>query len=137
LIQYKEAQSILEALQLKLNGEIEIDTVLLGLSGPLTQSAKLIKQKQRRQKEKLAKPAKQASSKDQKVKPKGSNSKASEPLNHRSSSTYTALPNGRTASKLSTKKNKTRRYIHPDARLQGEINNAQSLAEYALERFNL
>ncbi|WAR60120.1 hypothetical protein PtB15_9B57 [Puccinia triticina] len=53
LIQYKQANSILKALKSKLKQEIEIDNVLQMLNGTLTQSVKLSKEKQLRQKKKL------------------------------------------------------------------------------------
>ncbi|PLW57817.1 hypothetical protein PCANC_00922 [Puccinia coronata f. sp. avenae] len=137
LIQYKEASVVLEALKLKLTWEIEMDTVLQGLSGPLAQSSQLIKQKQRRQREKLTQSHKQPLSKGQNPKPNGTNSKPSKPLHHRSSA-HTAQPNGRPASNRPSKKSTPKRSVHPDARrLQAETSNAQSVAEYALERFNL
>ncbi|KAA1096940.1 hypothetical protein PGT21_032027 [Puccinia graminis f. sp. tritici] len=131
LIQYKEANSILEALKLKLKQELELDTVLQALHGPLTQSTKLHKQRQRRQREKREKSSKGTQPTRQK-----SQIKVPKPCKP-----HTTDASSRTApppSKPSSKKFSKKRAVHPDARrLQGETGNVQSVAEYTLERFNL
>ncbi|KAI7944359.1 hypothetical protein MJO28_011887 [Puccinia striiformis f. sp. tritici] len=136
LIQFKEANQILKSLKLKLKREIEIDTVLQGLNGPLAHSAKLIKQKQRRQREALEKSTQRISTTHQKTQPGNTTTTPRKPFRP-DSANRTVQHNGRAASKPTNTKNK-KRPVHPDVRrLQGETGNAQSVAEYTLERFNL
>ncbi|KAI9617537.1 hypothetical protein H4Q26_012835 [Puccinia striiformis f. sp. tritici PST-130] len=115
LIQFKEANQILKSLKLKLKREIEIDTV---------------------QREALEKSTQRISTTHQKTQPGNTTTTPRKPFRP-DSANRTVQHNGRAASKPTNTKNK-KRPVHPDVRrLQGETGNAQSVAEYTLERFNL